>query len=124
MGKVNDIAKKLNKKTHKYMLIECMHVVTYLTDVSRRRQREGNTANNKAESWQVVELAAVHHVLKIKTTKEILELLLEIPRVSDLIPVDLRTANTREMKIFFKWLFIWVNFQFSLNYYYFFNFLC
>lgn len=41
-----------------------MHVLTYLNDVSRRRQREGNSTENKAESWQVVDLAAVHHILK------------------------------------------------------------
>lgn len=47
----------------------CIHVVTYLTDVSRRSQRERHTADNKAESWQVVDLAAVHHVLEIETRK-------------------------------------------------------
>lgn len=46
-----------------------MHVVTCLNDVSRRRQREGDAADDKAQSWQVVDLAAVHHVLEIKTTK-------------------------------------------------------
>lgn len=45
------------------------YVVTYLDDVSRRRQREGNTADNKAESWQVVDLAAVHCILETKTTR-------------------------------------------------------
>lgn len=44
-----------------------MHVVTCLRDVSRRRQRERDTADNKADSWQVVDLAAVHHILEIKT---------------------------------------------------------
>lgn len=44
----------------------CMYK-TYLFNVSRRRQREGSAADNKAESWQVVDLAAVHHVLE--TTK-------------------------------------------------------
>lgn len=46
-----------------------IYVGTCLHDVSRRRQRKGNAADNKAESWQVVDLAAVHDVLKIKTTK-------------------------------------------------------
>lgn len=56
-------------ESHRHMFILLMLVLTYLNDVSRRRQREGNTTDNKAESWQVVDLAAVHHVLKIKTTE-------------------------------------------------------
>lgn len=51
------------------MLELCTHVATYHNDVSRRRQREGNAADNKAEGWQVADLAAVHHILEIKTTK-------------------------------------------------------
>lgn len=55
--------------THTHTLMLCTHVVTYLNDVSRGRQREINAADIKAESWQVVGLAAVHRVLEIKTTK-------------------------------------------------------
>lgn len=56
-------------ESHRQRFVLLLLVLTYLNDVSRRRQREGNTADNKAESWQVVDLAAVHHVLKIKTTQ-------------------------------------------------------
>lgn len=54
---------------HRYMLMQRMYIITYLADVSIRRQREGNAVDNKDESWQVVDLAAVHHILEIKTTE-------------------------------------------------------
>ena len=54
---------------HRYMLMLSMYVVAYRGDISRRRKREGNPTDNKGESWQVVDLAAFHHILVIKTTE-------------------------------------------------------